>query len=186
MAKKPESATDMPAEKDAPAKAADSKAAGGDQAQPQTGGTINLVAQYVKDLSFENPRAPASLQNRTGQPAINVTINVNANPLSETDFEVELKLDAKAMLDKDILFACDLSYAGIFKVQGFPKEQVHPIVLIECPRILFPFARQIIAEATRNGGFPPLLIDPIDFVQLYRQRAAAAQVQTNLQDKPLS
>lgn len=144
---------------------------------PNAQATLNTLAQYVKDLSFENPRAPMSLQNQETQPEINIGVNVNAQPMGETEYEVSIKIEATAKAKEDILFSVELLYAGIFRITGVPTENVHPIVLIECPRLLFPFARQIVAEATRNGGFPPLMIDPVDFASLYRQRIAEAQTE---------
>jgi preprotein translocase subunit SecB len=132
--------------------------------------SLNVLGQYVKDFSFENPNAPNSLRAPAQPPAINIQINVNAKPLSATDFEVELKIEGKAEQDKSVLFSFELAYAGIFRLQNIPQENLQPVVLIECPRLLFPFARQIISDAVRNGGFPPLLIDPVDFAALYRQR----------------
>jgi preprotein translocase subunit SecB len=140
--------------------------------QPQLG----VVAQYVKDLSFENPNAPRSLQTQV-QPQIGIQINVNANSLGPTDFEVELRLEGKAEGGGNVLFSFELLFAGIFRIQNIPQDQLQPLVMIECPRLLFPFAREIIASATRNGGFPPLLLDPIDFVALYQQRIAQMQAQ---------
>ena len=125
-------------------------------------------------LAFENPNAPQSLSPGQ-QPSINIQINVNARPLGETDIEVELKLDGKADSAGNVLFAFELTFAGVFRIQNVPQENVHPMVMIECPRLLFPFAREIIASAVRNGGFPPLLIDPVDFVSLYRQKMSEAQ-----------
>jgi preprotein translocase subunit SecB len=136
---------------------------------------LNVLAQYVKDLSFENPNAPRSLQQTQGAPKINIQINVNAKPLAETDYEVELKIEGRAEAPNQFMFSFDLLYAGVFKIQNVPQESVHAIVMIECPRLLFPFARAIIADAVRNGGFPPLMIDPVDFVSLYRQRMAEQQ-----------
>lgn len=138
---------------------------------------MNVLAQYIKDFSFENPHAPNSLRPREKPPEISININVNPTPLSETDFEVELKLDANASDGDEVMFNVELVYAGVFRLQGIPKEALQPAVLVECPRMLFPFARQIIADATRNGSFPPLMIDPVDFAQLFRQRMAAAQQQ---------
>jgi len=134
-----------------------------------------ILAQYVKDFSFENPNAPRSLT-QPAQPQINVTVNVTANPLSDTDVEVELRLEGKAEASGAVMFNVELVFAGAFRIQNVPQENIHPLMLIECPRLLFPFAREIIASAVRNGGFPPLLLDPIDFVALYQQRAAQAQV----------
>ncbi len=135
--------------------------------------SLNALAQYMKDFSFENPNAPRSLAPQQKQPQIGIQVNVNAKQIADNDFEVELKLEGNAKTDSDVLFAFDLTFCGVFRVRNIPQDQVHPVVMIECPRLLFPFARQIVADAVRNGGFPPLYIDPIDFVALYRQRAAA-------------
>jgi preprotein translocase subunit SecB len=140
---------------------------------------LNVLAQYVKDFSFENPNAPRSLQPSNDQPQINIQINVNASPL-QSDYEIDLKIEGKAELGSSLLFAFDLVYGGVFRIQNVPEESIHPVLMIECPRLLFPFAREIIASAVRNGGFPPLYIDPVDFVGLYRQKLAeqaAAQQQ---------
>lgn len=135
---------------------------------------IVVLAQYVKDLSFENPHAPRSMAPGPQQPAINIQINVDAAP-ADANVEVTLRLEGKAEAQNLVLFSFELIFAGIFRIQNVPPESMQPVVLIECPRLLFPFAREIIATATRNGGFPPLLLDPVDFVALYRQRLAAAQ-----------
>jgi len=132
---------------------------------------LNVVAQYIKDFSFENPNAPKSLV--TGQqPQIGIQINVNAAPLSDTDIEVVLQLSGKAETDGSLLFSFDLAFGGVFRIRNVPQESMNAVVLIECPRLLFPFAREIIATTVRNGGFPPLLLDPVDFVALYRQKMA--------------
>jgi preprotein translocase subunit SecB len=136
---------------------------------------IAVLGQYVKDLSFENPNAPRSLAPSPQQPSINIQINVEAAPVSDTDFEVTLRLEGKAEAQGMLLFNFELVFAGAFRIQNVPPETLQPIVLIECPRLLFPFAREIVATAVRNGGFAPLLLDPIDFVGLYRQRMTAAQ-----------
>ena len=132
---------------------------------------LNVLAQYVKDFSFENPNAPRSLQPSNQQPQINIQINVNASPL-QSDFEIDLKIEGKAEIGDTMLFAFDLVYGGVFRIQNVPQESIHPVLMIECPRLLFPFAREIIATGVRNGGFPPLYIDPVDFVGLYRQKMA--------------
>jgi preprotein translocase subunit SecB len=144
------------------------------QDQPQQGlaPQLGVLAQYTKDLSFENPNSPQSLQPQQQQPAINININVTPRQLSATDFEVELKLEGKAEVDTTLLFSFDLTYAGVFRLQNVAQENVGPLVMIECPRLLFPFAREIIARAVTNGGFPPLMLDPVDFVTLYRQKMA--------------
>ena len=139
---------------------------------PNAGPSLNVLVQYVKDFSFENPNAPNSLAPQQTQPQISINVNVGAQPLSANEFEVELKLEARAALGETVIFNVELLYAGLFRIQNVPEEHLHPFVLIECPRLLFPFARQILADATRNGGFPPLMLDPIDFVALYQQNIA--------------
>src|ERR1700724_1953097 len=150
-----------------------------EQAPPQ----LNVLAQYTKDLSFENPNAPGSLAPQQQQPAINIQINLNASNVAEHDYEVALSVEGKAEHAGKLMFSFELVYAGVFRIVNVPKENLHPLVMIECPRLLFPFAREIIATAVRDGGFPPLMLDPVDFVGLYRQnlerqatQAAAAQV----------
>jgi preprotein translocase subunit SecB len=153
---------------------------GGEQPQPQANAPqLNVLAQYIKDFSFENPNAPRSLSPSDVQPSINIQINVGVGQLAATDYEVSLKLEGKAESADaaTLLFAFDLTYAGVFRVQNVPQEQVHPVVMIECPRLLFPFARELIASSVRGGGFPPLLLDPVDFVALYQQRVAQMQQQ---------
>ena len=135
---------------------------------------IGVLAQYVKDFSFENPNAPRSMAPGTQPPRININIAVEAAPLTETDVEVTLRLEGKAEAQGMVLFGFELLYAGVFRIVNVPPESMQPTVLIECPRLLFPFAREIVATATRNGGFPPLLLEPVDFATLYRQRLAAA------------
>ena len=140
--------------------------------QPQQGSqpSMRILGQYLKDLSFENPNAPQSLSPQQTQPDINIAVNVNARNLAPTDFEVELHLDAKATIEGKVVFAAEILYAGAFRLENFPPNMLHPAVLIECPRMLFPFARQVLADATRNGGFPPLMLDPIDFAGMYQKR----------------
>jgi preprotein translocase subunit SecB len=145
--------------------------------------TLNVMAQYVKDLSFENPGAPKSLGPREKAPSININVNVNANPLSETEFDVVLTLNAEAKNDQTVVFNVELVYGGVFRVANFPQEHMLPLLFIECPRILFPFARQIVADATRNGGFPPLLIDPIDFAQMFQQRMAEEKAKSEVSNQ---
>ncbi|MEO6608552.1 MAG: protein-export chaperone SecB [Aestuariivirga sp.] len=141
--------------------------------QPGQQPSFKILGQYLKDFSFENPNAPLSLGQQSKQPDINIAVNVNARNLGPNDFEVELHLEAKASSEGKVMFAADLLYAGMFKLENFPANLLHPAVLIECPRILFPFARQILADATRNGGFPPLMLDPIDFGSMYQKRIQA-------------
>lgn len=143
--------------------------------------SLNVLAQYVKDLSFESPGAPNSLRARDKAPGININVNVNANPLAENEFDVNLTLNARAAEGDKVLFNVELVYGGVFRIAGFPQEHMLPLLFIECPRLLFPFARQIISDATRNGGFPPLMIDPIDFAQMFQQRVAEEQAKAKVQ-----
>lgn len=166
MAKKPEEKTE----------AANEATTTGNGAQP----SLNVLTQYVKDLSFESPGAPQSLRGRSEAPAININVNVNANPMGENDYDVVLTLNAKAEADKSVLFNVELVYGGVFRIAGFPQEHMLPVLFIECPRLLFPFARQVIAEATRAGGFPPLMIDPIDFARMFQQRVAEEQAKSKV------
>lgn len=136
---------------------------------------IAVLAQYVKDLSFENPHAPRSLAPSTQPPTINVQVKVEATPASETDVEVTLRLEGKAESDSMVLYSFELVFSGMFRVANVPSDSLQPFIMIECPRLLFPFAREIVATSVRNGGFQPLLLTPIDFVELYRQRLATSQ-----------
>jgi preprotein translocase subunit SecB len=145
---------------------------------PENPPQLNVLAQYIKDFSFENPNAPRSLSAPQQAPQLNIQINVGANSLSPTDVEVTLNLEGKADGANGVLFSFELAFAGIFRIQNVPQEHLQAVIMIECPRLLFPFAREIVATAVRNGGFPPLLLDPVDFVGLYRQRMAELQSQS--------
>ncbi|MSO73979.1 MAG: protein-export chaperone SecB [Alphaproteobacteria bacterium] len=136
---------------------------------------INVISQYVKDFSFENPNAPASLQLASSQPDIKVNVAVNAEALKDSTFEVVLHISATAQSGETVAFITELVYAGQFAITNAPREVLPVVLLVECPRMLFPFARRVIADATRDGGFPPLLLSPIDFVSLFRQQRMAAQ-----------
>jgi preprotein translocase subunit SecB len=149
----------------------------GNGAQAPNGPRFTVLTQFTRDFSFENPNAPRTLAPQSQAPRINLQINVNARQLSPTDYEVSLLLEGGAGEGAEALFKFELNYAGVFRLENIPAEQVQPVVMIEGPRILFPFARQIVAEAVRGGGFPPLYVDPIDFQGLYLQRIAAAQAQ---------
>lgn len=143
---------------------------------------VGVIAQYVKDLSFENPNAPGVFQKQEGaKPQIDVNVNVNARKLGDESFEVDLKITANAKQGDDTAFVVELVYSGLFGARNLPQESLQPFLLIECPRILFPFARRIIADATRDGGYAPLLLEPIDFAALYRQHLAQQQSQSGAQ-----
>ncbi len=141
-----------------------------------TGPQVGVIAQYVKDLSFENPAAPAVYQWQ-GQPQMDVQVNIGAANVGTDVHEVQLRIDVTANADQGVAFKVELLYAGLFALRNIPQEQLQPFLLAEGPRLLFPFARQIISDTVTNGGFPPLMLDPIDFGGLYMQRAAQAQAQ---------
>jgi preprotein translocase subunit SecB len=135
---------------------------------------LSVLVQYMKDFSFENPNAPRSFAPQQQAPNISIQVNVNARQIGPTDYEVTLLLEGGAGEGANTLFKFELNYAGVFRIENVPAEQIQPVVMIEGPRLLFPFARQIVAEAVKGGGFPPLYIDPIDFNALFVQRMAAA------------
>jgi preprotein translocase subunit SecB len=138
---------------------------------------IRILAQFVRDLSFENPRAPDALRGGAAQPQIDLGVEMNARSRDDGFFEVDLKLSAKAQRDDGPLFVVELLYGGVFQITGVPAEDVEPVLLIECPRFLFPFARRIIADITSDGGYPPFLLDPIDFAGVYQARKAQSDQQ---------
>ena len=139
---------------------------------------LNVLAQYTKDLSFENPNAPASLAPQAQQPAINIQINVSANNVAENEFEVTLSVAGKAENGGKVMFSFDLAYAGVFRLSNVPDVGTQQmILLIQAPHMLFPFVRRIVADVVRDGGMPPLMIEPIDFMALYQARVAQAQGQ---------
>jgi preprotein translocase subunit SecB len=149
----------------------------GAAAERPTNFTFAINMQYVKDLSFENPRAPQVFANSQNAPQVQVNVDVGARQVAETMYEITLVLNAEAKSGEETVFVVELTYAGLFTVPPLPQEQLRPLLLIECPRLLFPFARAIVADATRDGGFPPLMINPIDFAALYRRQAEAAAAQ---------
>ena len=141
-----------------------------------TSAQVGMISQYVKDLSFENPNAPAVYQWQS-QPQIEVQFNIGTNQLADDVYEVALKIEVIARAEANTAFAVDLLYAGLFAIRNLPAEQLQPFLLAEAPRLLFPFARRVVSDAIRDGGFPPLLLDPIDFGQLYMERAAQMQAE---------
>jgi preprotein translocase subunit SecB len=138
-----------------------------------TAPAIGMITQYVKDFSFENPNAPAVFQWQA-QPQIEVQFNIGADPVGDDVHEVVLKIDVKAVSGNQTAFQVELSYAGLFGIRNLPDEQMQPFLFAEAPRILFPFARRVLADAVRDGGFQPLLLEPIDFGALYMQQAQLA------------
>jgi preprotein translocase subunit SecB len=136
---------------------------------------ISLKGQYIKDLSFENPRAPESLMSLTEAPGIEVNVDLAAQRLQENVFELAIRIQAKAKQENQTLFLADLTYAGIFEVNAKDEAHFEPLVLIDCAHILFPFARRVVSDVTRDGGFPPLQVEPINFAGLYEQNKGNIQ-----------
>jgi preprotein translocase subunit SecB len=153
-------------------------------AQQNTNRQLVVHAQYVKDFSFENPNAPKVLTGNLGQPDVEISVNVGAKVIGENQYEVVLNLGAKAVVAEMPMFLVDLTYAGLVSPQGVTGDDINPLIMIEAPRLLFPFARALISDATRDGGFMPLNIQPVDFVAVYkhnleRQKAVAAEKLAN-------
>ena len=151
--------------------------ANGADNQPQ----IGLIAQYVKDLSFENPNAPGVYQWQE-QPQIDINFNISNTQIADDVFEVALKVSAKAVAEQGTAFAVELLFAGLFGIRNVPEDQMRPFLYAEAPRLLFPFARRVVADAVQDGGFPPLMLDPIDFGALYVQQQA--QIEAAQQGEP--
>jgi preprotein translocase subunit SecB len=128
---------------------------------------IRILAQFIRDLSFENPRAPDSLGMASQGPQMDVGVEMNAKGRPDGFYEVDLKLTASAQKDGGALFHCELLYGGLFQINGIAQEDMELVLMNECPRYLFPFARQIISEMSAAGGFPPFMLDPIDFAAIY-------------------
>lgn len=142
------------------------------------GQQLIINAQYIKDLSFENPRAPQSLMQQPAPPSVEINIDVKAQSIGPDAYEVVLTLKASASVQNDTLFLVELTYGAIATIRNVPPQIMPQIVLVETPRLMFPFARNIIAETTRDGGFPPLMINPVDFAELLRRNQAAGGAET--------
>lgn len=150
---------------------------GNGEAAPGPGPGIRILAQFVRDFSFENPRAPESLRGGLAQPQIDMGVEMNARGRDDGLFEVDLKLSARAERDNETVFHVELLYGGLFAIEGVPSEDLEPVLLIECPRFLFPYARRLISDVTTEGGFPPFLLDPIDFAGVYASRKSQVEGQ---------
>ena len=165
---------------------ADQEPASGANGSGETGTepSVSILAQYTKDLSVENPSAPQVYQWQV-QPNLDVQFNINVQSAADEVHEVSLKIDVTARSDNGVHFVVDLSYAGLFGLRNVPAEALQPFLLIEAPRLIFPFARQIVAEAVSSSGFPPLMLDPIDFAAAYMAQVEAAQEQQQQQQPAL-
>ena len=155
---------------------ADQDSTGNGNGSAEAGGEpqVSVLAQYIKDLSVENPSAPQSFQWQV-QPSLDVQFNINIDNIGEDVHEVTLKIDVSARSENGVHFVVDLTYSGLFAIRGMPEEAMAPILLVEAPRMIFPYARQIISEAVSNTGFPPLMLYPIDFAGAYMAQLQAQQ-----------
>lgn len=150
---------------------------GSAEAQANTIPSMNMIGQYIRDLSFENPGAPGSIMVGGTNPAFNVSISVAVKKQADDIFAVELTLNAKANREAVVLFNVELVYGGVFRLKNVPEVQLSQLLMIECPRLIFPFARQVLASVTQQGGFPPLMMEPVDFAAIYRQNLQALAAQ---------
>ncbi|AHA27513.1 protein-export chaperone SecB [Candidatus Liberibacter americanus] len=131
---------------------------------------FSVVNQYIKDLSFEAPESPVFfIKEQNKQPKIQINVQVNSNSISDDCFDVLLSFNIEAKIDEKVIFILELSYGGVFRITNFSKENMPLILLVECPRLLFPFVRQIISNTVKDAGFPPLMIDNIDFLKLLKK-----------------
>jgi preprotein translocase subunit SecB len=144
-------------------------------ARAATDAQLAVLAQYIKDLSFESPGAPQTLQGPGQNPQLQVGVNVNAGPRGDDVYEVALHIEAHAKSDDGVIYNAELAYGGLFRLRNIPEKLLQPVLFVDCPTILFPFVRRVLADVVRDGGFPPLLLDPIDFRRLYTQNMGAAQ-----------
>jgi len=141
---------------------------------PPTAQQLFVNAQYIKDLSFENPRAPQSLTQQAAAPAVEINVDVKATNLNPDTYEIVLSINANAKINGESLFIVELAYGAVVTARNLPQEMLPAALLVEIPRLMFPFARNIVADATRDGGFPPLMINPIDFTELLRRNQTPA------------
>ena len=146
--------------------------------------SMNLIGQYIRDLSFESPGAPGSIILGSGNPTFGINMDVEVKKQADEVFAVELKLAAKADRDNAVLFAVELVYGGVFRVRNVPEMQLSQLLMIECPRLIFPFARQVLASVTQQGGFPPVMMEPVDFAQFYMQKMRALEAAQAAQPAP--
>ncbi|MAL79253.1 MAG: protein-export chaperone SecB [Sneathiella sp.] len=150
--------------------------ADGQTAQKQP--ALAIIRQYVKDLSFENPNAPGSLDPEKGAPEVQLGVNIQARAGDNDLYEIELRIEVKANHGEQAAFIIELVYGGFFVLRDFPPETLEMVCMIECPRLLFPFARRVVADVTRDGGYSPLMLEPIDFAKLYRDHKGQMAGQT--------
>ena len=139
--------------------------------------SLQMRAQYTKDLSFENPRAPGSIFNLKEAPELEVNVNLGAQRLDDGVFELAIQISARAVAEKVSVFLIDLTYAGIFETKNIPEEALEQVIFVQGAFLLFPYARRVISDISRDGGFPPLQLEPVDFLTMYQQQRGNIQRQ---------
>ncbi|MDA0708056.1 MAG: protein-export chaperone SecB [Proteobacteria bacterium] len=145
---------------------------------------IGILGQYVKDLSFENPTPAQTIQKLSAEkPSMGINVNLNAQQVAEDIYEVDLKITATAKAGEETAFVAELVYSGLFGIKNLPENQLQPFLMVEAPRQIFPFARRILSDITRDGGFPPLMLEPIDFASLYHQQINEMQAKEKGKEK---
>ncbi len=149
----------------------------GNGAAPAAAPRLQILTQYVRDLSFENIAVQKGIASSEGKPDIRVQVNIDAQQKPGDRYEVALKLKVDSKLAEAQVFILELDYAGLFLIQNVPGEQLHPLLMIECPRLIFPYLRRIVSDVTRDGGYPPLNLEQVDFLALYRAEIARRQAE---------
>jgi preprotein translocase subunit SecB len=167
------------AETDPPGDTPDAAASEAPSAPPQ----VTILAHFVRDLSFENVGAIEGTPAQ-GAPEISVQVNLDGQHIGEDRYQVSMKLTAKAVNGENTRFLVELDYAGIFSIANVQPEHIHPIMFVECPRLILPFARRVVADATRDGGYPPLMLDNVDFAMLYRQKLDQIRDEKRQKEQP--
>jgi preprotein translocase subunit SecB len=149
---------------------------------PPAAPSYSLVGQYIRDLSFENPGAPGSILLNNTQPTFQVAIDTNVKKQADDIYAVELSLKAKAERDNAVLFNVELVYGGVYRIKNIPEAQLAPLLMVDCPMMIFPFARQVLATTVQSGGFPPIMLEPYDFRGRYLQTLRTLQAQQAAQN----
>ena len=150
------------------------------------GPQFTVVGQFIKDLSFESPNSPQSLQGPGENPGMQIGVNVNARKIADDTYEVELNFEAHAKNDAGVIYNLEMVYGGLFKIANLPENALQPVLFIDCPALLFPFVRRLVADLTQEGGFPPISIDPINFAALYQQNLQKQQQDETASDEAAS
>ena len=162
---------------------AETEPEGAEGAAPSAPPQVKILAHFVRDLSFENVGAIEGTPAQ-GAPEISVQVNLDGQNIGEDRYQVNMKLNAKAVNGEHTRFLVELDYSGIFSITNVPEAHIHPMMFIECPRLILPFARRVVADVTRDGGYPPLMLDNVDFATLYLQKLEQLRQEKNQQEQP--